>query len=373
MENIYRDIAARTGGSIYIGVVGPVRTGKSTLIRRIMEHLVIPNIPDPDRAQRARDELPQSGSGKTIMTSEPKFVPEQPVEICPDGSARLQVRLIDSVGYMVAGAVGASEDGVPRMVSTPWSETPIPLTEAAELGTKKVMEEHASIGIVVTTDGTVTDIPRADYVQAEGRAIRDIQATGKPFLTLINTRDPGGEAAISLRTELKSQYGVDAAIADCQNLGAEGISALLQDLLYAFPMVQAEIRLPRWVSALDADTPWVQELFRSLLEKAASAKTLGHAEQAIQELEELPQIRQVHSDGIDPATGTVRCSLSLPGHLYYEALSRCCGREIRSDGELMKLLAELTAVKGEYDRISEALEQVRTGGYGVVLPDPGEL
>ena len=203
MSNIYADIAARTGGNIYIGVVGPVRTGKSTLIRRLMEQLVIPNIPDPARADRARDELPQSGSGKTIMTSEPKFVPEEAVEICPDGSSRLRVRLIDSVGYMVEGAVGAMEDDRPRMVSTPWSDAPIPLTEAAELGTKKVMDNHASIGIVVTTDGTVTDIPRSDYIQAERRAIQDIQATGKPFLTIINTREPDGEAAAALQAELK--------------------------------------------------------------------------------------------------------------------------------------------------------------------------
>ena len=373
METIYQDIAARTGGSIYIGVVGPVRTGKSTLIRRIMEHLVIPNIPDPGRADRARDELPQSGSGRTIMTAEPKFVPEQPVQICPDGSTALQIRLIDSVGYMVPGAVGASEDGVPRMVSTPWSDAPIPMTEAAELGTRKVLEDHASIGIVVTTDGTITDIPRSDYVQSEGRAIRDIQATGKPFLTIINTAAPGGEAAAALRTELKQNYGVDAAIADCQNLGSEGICALLQDLLFAFPLVQARIRLPRWVDALEDDTPWKQELFHSLLERTGSVKTLGHAEQALNALEELPQVEAVGGIAIDPATGTVRCSLTLPEGLYYDALSECTGTAVRSESELMTLLKELTAVKQDYDRISEALEQVRSTGYGVVLPDSGEL
>ena len=190
MENIYQDIAARTGGSIYIGVVGPVRTGKSTLIKRLMETMVLPHIPDPNRAKRAKDELPQSGSGRTIMTSEPKFVPEEAVEIIPDGSTRLRVRLIDSVGYMVDGAVGAEENGAPRLVSTPWSDSPIPMTEAAELGTKKVMEDHASIGIVVTTDGTVTDIPRADYIEAERRAIRDIQKTGKPSSPSSTPRTP---------------------------------------------------------------------------------------------------------------------------------------------------------------------------------------
>ena len=203
MENIYTRLAARTGGNIYVGVVGPVRTGKSTLIKRIMEQMVIPNIQDPYRAERARDELPQSGSGRTIMTSEPKFVPEEAVEISPDGTALLRVRMIDSVGYMVDGAVGAQEDGVPRMVTTPWYDYEIPMTEAAELGTKKVMQEHCTIGIVVTTDGTVTDIPREDYIEAEHRAITDMQKTGKPFLVIINSREPQGDSAKSVQKSIQ--------------------------------------------------------------------------------------------------------------------------------------------------------------------------
>ena len=204
MENIYQRLAARTGGNIYVGVVGPVRTGKSTLIKRLMEELVIPNIEDPYRRERARDELPQSGSGKTIMTSEPKFVPEEAVEISPDGTALLRVRMIDSVGYMVEGAVGAEEEGLPRMVTTPWYDHEIPMTDAAELGTKKVMEDHSSMGLLVTTDGTVTDIDREDYVEAEGRAIRDMQATGKPFLVIINSRHPEGAAAETVKNQLKN-------------------------------------------------------------------------------------------------------------------------------------------------------------------------
>ena len=202
MESIYADIAARTGGNIYIGVVGPVRTGKSTLVKRIMEELVIPAVGDPFRAERARDELPQCGSGKTIMTSEPKFVPEEAVEISPDGVTRLRVRMIDSVGYMIPGAVGAEEEGKPRMVTTPWYDVEIPMAEAAELGTKKVMSGHATLGLVVTTDGTITDIPREDYVAAEGRAIQDMKATGKPFLVVINSRQPGGAAARELKQSL---------------------------------------------------------------------------------------------------------------------------------------------------------------------------
>ena len=203
MENMYASIAARTGGNIYIGVVGPVRTGKSTLIKRIMEQMVIPNIDDTYRKERARDELPQSGSGRTIMTSEPKFVPEEAVEITPDGTTRLSVRMIDSVGYMIDGAVGAEEDGIPRMVTTPWYDYEIPMTDAAELGTQKVMQEHCTIGLVVTTDGTITDIPREDYLQAERRAIEDMQRTNKPFLVIINSKYPGGEAAKLVKQELK--------------------------------------------------------------------------------------------------------------------------------------------------------------------------
>ena len=245
MKNIYSDIAARTGGNIYIGVVGPVRTGKSTLIKRIMEQLVIPNIDDPYEAERARDELPQSGSGKTIMTSEPKFVPEHAVEISPDGTAKLRIRMIDSVGYMVEGAMGAQEDGVPRMVTTPWFDYEIPMTQAAELGTKKVMEEHCSIGLVVTTDGTITDIPRQDYVEAEGRAIRDMQATGKPFVVILNTPRPEAAPAQEAAQYIRSTYGVPVMVADCQAMEVEDICGILQDLLYAFPMQQLNIYMPR--------------------------------------------------------------------------------------------------------------------------------
>ena len=373
MENIYQDIAARTGGSIYIGVVGPVRTGKSTLIKRMMETMVIPNIPDPSRAQRARDELPQSGSGRTIMTSEPKFVPEEAVEIIPDGATHLRVRLIDSVGYMVEGAVGAMEDGVPRMVSTPWSDSPIPMTEAAELGTKKVMEDHASIGIVVTTDGTVTDIQRRDYVEAEHRAIRDIQKTGKPFVTIINTTDPMGEAAAAVREELKALFGIDAAIADCQSLSAEGCAALLQDLLLAFPVQEVRVYLPRWVEALEEDSPIRARLWGALLERCGAIPTLGAAEESLRKLTELEEVHQLRFDPADLGTGTVHCRIQLPEALYYDTLSHKTGTEIRTDADLIRLLTELTAVKTEYDRVAQALADVRSTGYSVVLPDREDM
>ena len=265
MENIYADIAARTGGNIYIGVVGPVRTGKSTLIKRIMETLVIPHISDPYLAERARDELPQSGSGKTIMTSEPKFVPEEAVEICPDGTAKLRVRMIDSVGYMIPGANGATEDGAPRMVTTPWYDHEIPMTEAAELGTKKVMQEHCSIGFVVTTDGSITDIPRSDYVDAERKAILDMQASKKPYLIIINSANPNSSDAEAVKQHIFDQFHVMPVITDCQSMTTQTIKDLLTQLLYSFPMTQLHVHLPRWMDVLEDDHPVKTSLYQALL------------------------------------------------------------------------------------------------------------
>ena len=343
MENIYADIAARTGGNIYVGVVGPVRTGKSTLIKRIMEQMVIPNITDPYRAERARDELPQSGSGKTIMTSEPKFVPEEAVEISPDGTAKLRVRMIDSVGYMVAGAVGAEEDGVPRMVTTPWYDHEIPLTQAAELGTKKVMDGHCSIGLVVTTDGTVTDIPRQDYVDAERRAIRDMRATGKPYLVIINSRNPSGEAARQTRQQIASEYGIQPLVADCQTLDTEGIGNLLKALLYTFPMSALHIHLPRWMDALESSHPVKTALYQTLMEKAESIENLGQAEAVLAGLGQLEQVQDFQLRGVDLSDGTVVCTIAFPENLYYEILSSRAGMPIENEGQLLALLTELSA------------------------------
>ena len=334
---------------------------------------MIPAIADPSRAQRAKDELPQSGSGRTIMTSEPKFVPEEAVEIAPDGTTRLRIRLIDSVGYMVDGAMGAEENGAPRMVSTPWQSEPIPMTEAAELGTKKVMEEHASIGIVVTTDGTITDIPRADYVQAERRAIEDIRKTGKPFVTIINTTDPMGEAAAQLHRELQASYGIHAAIADCQALTREGCTALLQDLLCAFPLGELRVYLPGWAEALEEDSPILCKLHEALLERCAGIRALGQAEEELGKLQELEEIRAVRMESMELGTGTVHCRISLPEGLYYDTLTKKAGVPIRSEAELIQLLTELTAVRRDYDRIRDALEAARSGGWGVVLPDREEV
>ncbi len=373
METIYADIAARTGGNIYIGVVGPVRTGKSTLIKRIMENMVIPCMEDPYLKERARDELPQSGSGKTIMTSEPKFVPEEAVEISPDGTTRLRIRMIDSVGYMVEGAVGALEDGEPRMVTTPWYDYEIPMTQAAELGTQKVMQEHCSIGLVVTTDGSITDIPRGDYVEAEKRAIQDMQETGKPYLVLINSRNPDSAQAQALRQRLDQEYGVQAEVVDCQSLGQQDMARLLKKLLYAFPLEQVQVQLPRWLDALEPEHPMKSGLYAGLLQWAQGIHTLGQAENSLQQLKNVEPVEDLYVKSLDLATGTVSCSLMLPQSLFYEILSSRAGIPITTDGELLTILTELAQAKTEYDKISDALTAARATGYGVVMPDQQEM
>ena len=373
MENIYQDIAARTGGNIYIGVVGPVRTGKSTLIKRIMEKLVIPGIEDPYRQERARDELPQSGSGRMIMTSEPKFVPEEAVEISPDGVSRLRVRMIDSVGYMVDGAIGAVEEGQPRMVTTPWFDYEIPMTEAAELGTKKVMEEHCSIGLVVTTDGTVTDIPRRDYAEAERRAICDMKKTGKPFLVVINSRNPQGEEARALKSYIYKEYGVEPMVADCQAMELEDIGNLLKSLLYNFPMKELRVYMPRWVEALEGDHPVKEALYEALLQRAEEITSLALAETSLAKLKELEQVLDFHIRSVDLGSGTVSCSISFPEALFYEILSSRTGMPIENDAQLLKLLTELARIKGEYEQVADALSAVQATGYGVVMPTAQQM
>lgn len=373
MENIYHDIAARTGGNIYIGVVGPVRTGKSAFIKRVMEQLVIPKIEDPYRQERARDELPQSGSGKTIMTSEPKFIPEQAVQIIPDGKTVLNIRMIDSVGYMVKGAAGVEEDGHPRMVTTPWYDREIPITEAAELGTKKVMEDHCSIGVVITTDGSVTDIPREDYAEPEERAIEDMKRTGKPFLVIINTRDPGGKPALELRQILKEKYGVDAKIADCQSLDATEIGELFRALLYAFPLSELRVFMPGWVTALEEDHPVKAAVYQALLQSARNAGTLARIGEQLTGLQNLEEVQDCAVKDMDLSTGSVSCSLVFPEKLFYEILSAKTGISIDNDAMLMNLLTELSGIKKEYDKISDALSSAKATGYGVVMPDAEEM
>lgn len=373
MDSIYADIARRTGGDVYIGVVGPVRTGKSTLIKRIMEKLVIPAIEDPYRKERAKDELPQSGSGRTIMTSEPKFIPEEAAVISPDGMTRLRVRMIDSVGYMVKGAVGAEEEGNPRMVTTPWYDYEIPMTQAAELGTQKVMQEHCSIGLVVTTDGSITDIPREDYLEAEKKSIMDMRKTGKPFLIIINSRNPGGEAACAVRESLEREYGITPMIADCQSLDIAGIGNLLKQILCAFPMTQLRVHLPRWLDALEESHPLKAGLYQALLQYAGQIGNISQAEENLRHLQELEQVQDYSIRSVDLADGSVSCTIQLPERLYYEILSSKAGLTIENDAQLLQLLMELAKAKQEYDKIADALSAVKATGYGVVQPAAEEM
>ncbi len=373
MSNLYGDIARRTGGNIYIGVVGPVRTGKSTFIKRLMEELVIPNIEDLYRRERAKDELPQSASGKTIMTAEPKFVPEEAVEISPDGTATLSVRLIDSVGYMVNGAIGAMEDGVPRMVTTPWFDYEIPMTEAAEIGTKKVMEEHCSIGIVITTDGSITDIPRTDYIAAEERAIRDMQATGKPFVVLVNSSNPTGSEARILRDYIGDTYGVSALCVDCLRLGEEEMKRILKELLYAFPLQQVCVFLPPWVRALEQGDPLKQAVYEALLRNAKDIGRIAEAQTVMERLKELEQIRDCRITAVDLAEGSISCEPEFREGIFYEILSEKTGFSIDNDGQLLSILTALAGMKKEFDKISAALEEVKATGYGIVMPGAEEM
>ncbi len=372
-NSIYEQIAQRTDGNVYVCVVGPVRTGKSTLIRRVMEETVIPNIENVYRRERARDELPQSGSGRTIMTSEPKFVPEEAVEIVPDGAARLSVRFIDSVGYMIEGAVGAEEDGKPRMVTTPWSDEEIPLTDAAELGTKKVMEDHGTIGLVVTTDGSITDIPREDYEAAEGRAIGDMRATGKPFLVLVNSREPEGEAAQALCARLDAAYGVRSIAADCLSLQEQEIAEIFRRLLYEFPIAEMRIFLPSWLEALESEHPLKSSLYEAMRRSAANISRLSEAEPAIREICELESVQGYTVRDVDLATGTVSCSLEFPARLFYQVLGEKSGLPIENDGDLLTLLEQLAQVKKKYDKVAGALEEVWATGYGIVMPGPEDM
>ena len=372
-RHLYDQIAKRTAGSIYIGVVGPVRTGKSTFIKRFMEQLVLPHLENTYQRDRARDELPQSGSGRTIMTTEPKFVPEQAVEISPDGVSKLKVRLIDSVGYLVPGAMGADEEGTPRMVMTPWAPEEIPLAQAAEIGTKKVMEEHSSIGIVMTTDGSITDIPAGDYEQAQSRAISDMLATGKPFVILVNSEHPESAEAKNQARRLSQQYGVGARAVNALTMDEEQIQSILTDLMYEFPATELRFFLPGWVRALPDDSPVKTVLYDAMREQAGKLTKIAQAEPAMKELLKLAQVQSFAVTDVDLGTGTITAELSVPESLFYELLSQKTGLEIAGELDLMQILTELAAEQQEYARVKSAMEQVRATGYGIVMPDPSEL
>lgn len=372
-KSIYEELGKRTGNAVLLGITGPTRTGKSTFVKRFMEQLVIPNIDDPYRAERARDELPQSGSGKTIMTTEPKFVPEEAVEISPDGISKLSVRLIDSVGYMVPGVLGAEEDGQPRLVTTPWFDHEIPMVQAAELGTKKVMENHATVGIVVTTDGSVTDIPREDYTEAEKRAIMDMKATGKPFVVLVNSSDPTGKEAQKVCRMLREEHGVTVLSVDCQAMEEGQIRGILSGVLYEFPVTELRFFMPGWVTALETEHPVKEALYEAMRRSAENIGKVSEAEPVMGQMLHTDALRGCKIREVDLGSGAVSCELDFPEELFYEVLTEKTGFQVENDGDLMSLLTALSQVKQSYDQIEAALEQVNTVGYGIVMPTEDQM
>ena len=372
-RKIYEDIALRTEGDIYIGVVGPVRTGKSTFIKRFMETLVIPGIDNVYRRERARDELPQSGSGRTIMTAEPKFVPEDAVEVSMEGGAAFRVRLIDCVGYMVDGAMGQFEGEEQRMVSTPWFDHEIPMSEAAEIGTRKVIAEHSTIGIVVTTDGTITDIDREDYVQAERRVIGELKELGKPFVVLLNSAQPRSSQTQQLRMQLEEEHGVTCLAVNCLELDHADITDIIRDVLYEFPIKELDVFLPPWVDALEQEHPIRQALYSSIRESAGSLCRIRDVTGAVDIIAACEQVSAARVDSINLGTGVAVASLELPRTLFYQTLSQQSGFNIGDDGDLVGLLTQLARVKTEYDKVAQALHEVEETGYGIVVPSPDSL
>ena len=372
-EQLYQTIARRTGGDIYIGVVGPVRTGKSTFIKRFMETLVIPNIENVYRRERARDELPQSGSGRTIMTAEPKFVPEEAVSVAVDGGAAFQVRLIDCVGYMVDGAVGQLEGESERMVTTPWFDHEIPMAEAAEIGTRKVISEHSTIGVVITTDGTITDIPREDYVEPEERVISELKELGKPFVVLLNSAYPNSERAKAIQADISQRHDVTCVAVNCLELDREQINAILKNVLYEFPMKELDLFLPPWVDALPQEHPIKAALYAAIREGTGHLRRIRDVEQAVDSFRECEMVSDTRISSIDLGTGVSVARLELPRTLFYATLSQQSGFQIGDDGDLMALLTELAEVKAAYDKVADALKEVEETGYGIVVPSIDSL
>ncbi len=371
--SIYQDIATRTGGDIYLGLVGPVRTGKSTFIKRFMETLVIPNIEDVYARERAKDELPQSGSGRTIMTAEPKFVPEDAVNVTLEGGVSFSVRLIDCVGYMVEGASGQFEDGAERMVATPWFDEEVPVSRAAEEGTRRVITDHSTIGIVMTTDGSVCGIERESYVPAEERVISELREIGKPFVVVLNSADPSGETAQALRAEIEEKYSVACCCVNCLELGAADIDEILKTALYEFPIAELGIYLPDWLDALGADSPLRSGILGAIAEAVQDMSRVRDAFGVMAAIAGREEVAEAAVRGVEMGTGRVSARIELPRELYYRTISEQCGFEIRGDGDLMSLLTHIRDIKADYDHISGALRDVREKGYGVVMPLPGEL
>ena len=370
--NVYKDIQARTGGEIYIGVVGPVRTGKSTFIKRFMELLVLPAMEDEHMRSLSRDELPQSAAGKTIMTTEPKFIPKEAARITLTDGIEAKVRLIDCVGFMAEGAAGHIENGEERLVKTPWFDQEIPFTQAAEIGTGKVISEHSTLGLVVTTDGSFGDIPRENFVEAEARTVEELKKQGKPFLILVNSQKPYKDETQKLTRELSEKYGATALAVNCDQLRADDIVKILECLLYEFPIRQIEFYIPKWVELLPMDDPVKEELLERIRELTAGLKYIRDVRKNTVKLE-CEYVKSTSVTQIDLASGEVRVRVEMKEKYYYRMVSDMTGVDIQGEYDLMRALRELSSMKKEYVRVQKAVESVRGCGYGVVIPEKEEI
>lgn len=370
--NVYKDIQDRTGGEIYIGVVGPVRTGKSTFIKKFMDTVVIPHIPDGLQRERAVDEMPQSAAGRTIMTTEPKFIPEQAVAVQIDEDAQFHVRLIDCVGYIVPSAIGYIEEDQPRMVRTPWFEEPIPFNMAAELGTKKVITEHSTIGLVITTDGSISDIPREEYEEAEERVILELRETNRPFVMLLNCVEPQSAEAQALSRRLSEKYGVPVLPVNCLDITEQGIKEIMANLLYEFPVREVELRVPGWVTGLE-EGHWLLSSLLETLRDVCRISRMKEVRGLFRDVEGCPYVQQVDISGIDLGSGRGSAVLRLDPALFYRVLSEKTGLSIEDESQLLTQLMEMTQIRSTFRKLEEAYHDVMETGYGIVMPDVEEL
>ena len=367
-KKIYDDIARRTGGDIYIGVVGPVRTGKSTLIKRFMEQMVIPNITNSARRDRAVDELPQSAAGRTIMTTEPKFVPEESVAIAIDNGAKCNVRLIDCVGYIVPSALGYIENDQPRMVMTPWFDREIPFNMAAEIGTDKVIKEHSTIGLVVTTDGSISDIPREEYEEAEERVIEELNSIGKPFAIVLNCAEPHSEKAQRLKNQMEQKYSVPVTAINCLDLDMTAIAEILQSVLYRFPIKKIEIEIPRWIVALSTGHWLKSSLYSAIKSAAFEVGRISDVAGQLKAAESCEYLDDFVVSSIDFGDGSVRAKAVVDPKLFYKVIGEATGIEIADDTDLMPTMIKLAEIKREHEKYRHALQEVEATGYGIVMP-----